>query len=84
MALSIITHVAISTISPKIIKRLNKLFYGVIWGKRDRVKRNILRLPLDSGGANMVDVESFFASLKAAWVPKILNSKSTWSCLGNK
>ena len=26
----------------------------------------------------------FFASLKAAWVPKILNSKSTWSCLGNK
>ena len=85
LALSIITHVAISlTVSSKIIKRLNKLFYGFIWGKRDRMKRNILRLPLDSGGANMVDVESFFASLKAAWVPKILNSKSTWSCLGNK
>ena len=43
------------------------------------MKRNILRLLLDSGG-----VESFFASLKAAWVPKILNSKSTSSCLGNK
>ena len=69
---------------PEIIKHLNKLFYGFIWGKRDRMRRNILRLSLDSGGANMVDNESFISSLKAEWLPKKLNSKSKWSCLGNK
>ena len=81
LALSIITHVAIS---PEIIKDMNKLFYCFIWGKRDRMRRNILRLPLDSGGANMVDIESFFSSLKAAWLPKILNNECSWICLGNK
>ena len=85
LALSIITHVAISLrVSPEIIKDMNKLFYCFIWGKRDRMRRNILRLPLDSGGTNMVHIESFFSSLKAAWLPKILNSESSWICLGNK
>ena len=71
------------TDSPEIIKKLNKLFHGFFGGKRDRMRINILRLPLDSGGANMVDIVSFFSSLKAAWSPKI-NSTSSWSCLGNK
>ena len=48
------------------------------------MRRNIPQLPLDLGGANMVNIESFFSSLKAAWLPKILNSKSSWSCLGSK
>ena len=34
----------LSTVSPKIIKRLNKILYGFIWGKRDQTKINILRL----------------------------------------
>ena len=29
-------------------------------------------------------ITSFFSFLKAAWLPKILNSKSRWSCLRNK
>ena len=85
LALSIITHVAISvSVQPDTIKRLNKLFFGFIWGKRDRIKRNILRLPIAEGGANMVDVELFVTSLKASWLPRILNKNNNWSCLGKK
>ena len=35
------------------------------------------------GGLNMVDLDCFFLSLKAAWVPRILSIKGKWADLFN-
>ena len=76
LTLSIITHVAISlTVSPKIIKRLNKLFYGFIWGKRDQMKKYILRLPLDIGGATWLMLNLFLHLQKLHGCQKYLTAK---------
>ena len=33
------------------------------------------------GGVNMLDMDAFFISIKAAWLPKILYECDTWSCI---
>ena len=39
--------------------------------------------PINEGGANMLNIESFFIALKASWLKKINDSPdSNWSDLG--
>ena len=39
--------------------------------------------PTNKGGANMLNIESFFIALKASWLKKINDSPdSNWSALG--
>ena len=33
------------------------------------------------GGVNMIDMDVFFISIKAAWLPKIVYECDTWSCI---
>lgn len=55
-----------------IIKELTKCFYGFLWNKIDRIKRNTLIAEYKDGGIRMVDVESTVKALKAAWIPRLL------------
>ena len=85
LILPIITYTAQSTCTPPdSIKHINKLLFNFIWGKRDRIKRNILYQNISQGGVNMIDVNAFFTSLKAAWLPRILNRCDTWNCIAHK
>ena len=41
-------------------------------------------IQISEGGTNMVDVEIFFAAIKASWINRILlNPLANWSMLGN-
>ena len=62
--------------TPKeIIKEITKCFYSFLWNKVDRIKRNTLISKYEQGGIKMIDVESMAASLKAAWIPRLINLK---------
>jgi hypothetical protein len=54
--------------------------FKFIWnGKPDKVKRNILIGDFEKGGLKMIDIESYFISLKASWVSRLTDSKfSNW------
>ena len=59
-------------------KRLNKLIYNYLWNGPDKVKRSVIVQKVSEGGLKMIDVNSWLLSLKAAWVPKIINSKENF------
>ena len=60
----------------KYIYQLKLLCFTFIRGKCDRIRRNTLIAPVNGSGLNMLDIESFFLALKAAWFKRImLNNK---------
>ena len=64
-----------------ITSELNSLFYDFIWGKVDRVKRNVIISDYNQGGLKMIDVETLFHSVKASWVVRLINARDDdiWS-----
>ena len=63
-------------------------FYRFIWkGKPDKIKRLTLIGDYEKGGGgvNMVDINSYFKSLKVSWVKRLLSSKiSNWKVIARK
>ena len=55
------------------------LCFTFIWGKRNRIRHNTLLAPVSEGGLNMLDIESFFLALKAAWFKRIILNNEDWS-----
>ena len=80
LAMPKITYVAsCCTFKDDTIRKITRLLYSFIWGKKDRIKRNVLISPITNGGVNMIDVESHFLALKAVWVNRILScGSSNW------
>ena len=65
-----------------ITKKINKIIYNFIWNSKDRIKRKTLIGDYEKGGLRMIDVESQFEAIKAAWVPRITNSGNiNWAIL---
>ena len=60
----------------KMIGEINKELYGFIWGKSEKIKRHILINKSSEGGIGMLDVQSHFESLKAAWIPRLISQKT--------
>jgi hypothetical protein len=58
-------------------ENIQKLIFNFIWGKRDRIERNTLIGNIADGGIGIVDVESKFKSLKAMWIKRLSENKST-------
>ena len=87
LALSQVVHVASILPIPKTIQfQLNSMLYKFVWSGKDKVKRDKIIRPYDKGGLNMVDVESMFMALKAAWLYRITISdptESSWVQLAN-
>ena len=68
-------------------KRINKLFFHFLWGKKDKVNRKKVIKQLSDGGLGMVDIDSLFTSFKANWLNKIIASdheKDRWVQLPTK
>ena len=80
LALSKLIFSAQNTAMPNdIIKITNSILYNFLWNNTERIKRKILTGPYSDGGIKMIDLESFFAALKAKWVGRIVNDSSNWS-----
>ena len=64
----------------EILKKVEKLIFNFLWGKVDKIRRRSLICPMEEGGLNMLDCQSFFLSLKATWINR-LSSKRAWTYL---
>ena len=62
-----------------IYRSTEKTVFYIYIGKRDRIRRNTLIAPVSEGGLNMLDIESFFLALKAAWFKRIILNNEDWS-----
>ena len=81
LALSKLSHLAIvlPNLDLKRVRELETLFFKFIWnGKPDKVARDHMKLCEKAGGLGMVDVKSFWLSLKFSWLRRALNSSSFW------
>ena len=66
------------------VKKSENLVYRFIWNCNDRIKRKTLIADIHYGGLDMVDFECKLKSLKATWLPKLINENSDWSFFGNR
>lgn len=65
------------------IKSINKIIFSFIWGNRERIKRNTLIRNINEGGIGITDFESKLKAIKASWVLKIIQNRSSLSSLLN-
>ena len=71
LVLPIITFTSQSTcVPPDAGKHINRIFFDFIWGKRDRIKRNIMYQDILRGGVNMLDMDAFLFQSKLHGYPK--------------
>ena len=84
LALSKLVYSATNTHMPQNIeKEIERILYAFIWNKKDRIKRNVMIAPIKFGGVNMIDVGSFFASIKTSWIARLIkNETCTWNAIG--
>ena len=61
------------------VKKTQRLIFNLIWNKTERIKRNTLIGNISDGGLAIRYIDSKLKALKAAWVPRLLNSNSTIS-----
>jgi hypothetical protein len=81
------TFLASSCVIPKTyIKEIESCFYRFIWkGKPDKVKRLTLIGDYEKGGLNMVDINTYFKSLKVSWIKRLPSSEtSNWKVIPRK
>ena len=60
------------------VSEINSILYKFLWPNKECLKRKTLILPMEEGGLNMVDIESFFNSLQARWINRIVESNENW------
>ena len=56
------------------ITELNSMAFSFIWGRRDKIHREMVIKPISEGGLGMVDIEKLFDSFKAFWLKRLLSS----------
>jgi hypothetical protein len=73
LIMPIFTFIVSSCVIPeKYKKEIESKCFKFIWnGKPDKVKRNTLIGDIEKGGLKMIDIESYFISLKASWVSRL-------------
>ena len=70
-----------------IIAKLNKILFKFLWGGSEKVQRVIMTSKYDQGGLQMINIESQFQAIKAAWVPRLISAQPlecAWTVLPSK
>jgi hypothetical protein len=77
LVIPIFTFVASACVVPdKYRKEIESKCFKFIWdGKTDKVKRNTMIGNFEMGGLNMIDIGSYFASLRASWVSRSISGE---------
>jgi hypothetical protein len=75
LVITIFTFVVSACVLPdKYRKEIEIKCFKFIWdGKPDKVKRNTTIGNFKMSGLNMIDIESYFASLRASWVSRFVS-----------
>ena len=84
LILPIFTFLASSFIVPEVYqKEIEKQCFKFIWdGKPDKVKRNVIISSHEKGGLNMIDIKSYFKSLRAIWVSRLVDGNlANWKLI---
>ena len=65
------------------LKEIESKCFRFLWDdKPDKVKRNLIICPKEEGGLGMIDIKSYFHSLKASWVKRLLTGPlSSWKLI---
>ena len=81
LALSKLSHIAlvIPTLSKNDLKRIETIFFDFLWSNKSAKVSKIDSFKLlNQGGLAMVDVKSFWQSLKCTWIRRLLNTDAFW------
>jgi hypothetical protein len=64
-------------------KEIEKKCFKFIWnGKPDKVKRILIINSYERGGLQMIDIKSYFISLRATWVSRLVTGNiSNWKLI---
>ena len=64
-----------------VCNQLEAMIDNFIWkGRKRRLRKEILQMPVCEGGIGQIDIKSHFEALKASWVPRLLkDSDAIWS-----
>ena len=84
LALSKLSHVVLVCphVTTDMLKELTVMSFKFLWkNKPDRMKRVDTMLPLNKGGLNMPDIETFWDSLKISWARRFLAEDCLWQKL---
>ncbi len=58
------------------------MLFQFLWGKRDKIKQNVMINSYQNCGLKMIDIESHFHALKAAWITRIYNGNDNlWTVI---
>ena len=73
----IFTYVASACVVPeKYRKEIDSKCFKFIWNnKPDKVERNTVEGKLGNGGLKIIDIQSYFMSLKASWVSRLVSNR---------
>ena len=74
------SYLAIPLIKPScpMMKRIDTLTFNFLWGgKRDKVKREVIKRGFNEGGLGLFDFSEFLTSLKLTLIKKIINPNFT-------
>ena len=67
------------------ISKLESILFRFIWGKKDKIKRDIAKRQFLEGGIGAPDVESFAKALKVSWIRRWLDPRqSSWKAILNE
>ena len=77
LVIPIFTFVASACVVPDIYrKEIESKCFKFIWdGKPGKAKRNTMIGNFEMLGLNMIDIESYFASLRASWVSSFVSGE---------
>ena len=81
LALSKLTHIAlvVPDLNKKELQKLEQIFLNFLWSKKvSKVSKNDILKPQNAGGLAMVDIFSFWQSLKCSWLRRLLTSDAFW------
>ena len=76
-----LTHLALvlPNLQNQKIKEIEKLFFSFLWNnKPDKVCREHVKLSEKAGGLGMVDIKTFWKSLKFSWLRRIYTTSAFW------
>ena len=87
LALSKLSHIAlvVPSLAKKDLHTLEQIFFSFIWSNKGcKVSKSDSLRPLKKGGLAMVDVGTFWQSLKCSWVRRLLSTDAFWPKILNK
>ena len=81
LALSKLSHIAlvVPTLPKKEMSKLEQTLFSFLWSNKNaKVSKQDAFKPLHSGGLAMVDITSFWKSLKCSWLRRLLKTDAFW------